>query len=91
MIATNLWAAAGSIGLGFKIQSVKDPAFVEERVDSFLQTYRDNLATMDLEFFNSHKSALVDLLLERPKNLAEEASTFWHHIDSGYLDFLQSD
>lgn len=77
------------MGLGIKIQSLKSPALLTQRVDSFLNGYREALASMDQESFSAKKEALVAKLLEKPKNLAEETSRFWSQIDSGYLDFLR--
>lgn len=86
-----MWRSTGLIGLGFKIQSLKSPVFLASRVEAFVTAYRATLAARDTEAFDSQKNALVEKLLERPKNLAEEASTFWRQIDFGYCDFSQSE
>ena len=78
------------MGLGFKVQSLKSPAHLEERVDTFVKSYREKLAGMDNKEFEAQKDALVQRLLEAPKNLGEETSRFWYHIERGYNDFLRS-
>lgn len=82
-----MWASVGSMGISFKVQSLKSPAFVEERIEAFITLYRNTLSSIELDSFNSRRNALVDRLLEKPKNLAEEAALFWQHIDGGYCDF----
>lgn len=78
------------MGLGFKIQSLKHPRYLEERLDAFLRSYRDKLVEMSPEDFEANKDGLIMKLLEKSKNLQEETSRFWGHIRSGYRDFLQS-
>lgn len=75
------------MGLDIKVQSLKPPAYVEERVDTFLTSFRDALAGFTPEKLAEEKNALVLRLLERPKNLAEETSRFWDQIEGGYYDF----
>ncbi|KAH8078394.1 LuxS/MPP-like metallohydrolase [Cristinia sonorae] len=89
IVATSFWGATGSMGLGFKIQSLKSPSFVESRVDAFLKQYRDALTSMSPEALQSQKDGLIVKLMERGKNLREETSRFWSHIKSGYYDFLE--
>ncbi|TCD63052.1 hypothetical protein EIP91_006039 [Steccherinum ochraceum] len=89
IVSVSFWGATGSMGMGIKIQSLKSPSFLEERVDAFLKQFRDSLAVMTPEDFQSQKDGLIMKLLEREKNLREETSRFWNHIKSGYYDFLE--
>lgn len=84
-----MWSFAGSMGLVFKIEGLKSPAFLKGRVETFVNTYRCRLATFAKNTFESKKGGLFEKLFERPKNLAEEASPFWYQIDSRYHDFEQ--
>lgn len=77
------------MGLGIKIQSLKSPQFLEERVEIFLQNFRQRLATMTDGDFEAQKQGLVVKKLEHVKNLREEASQFWRHISDGYYNFKQ--
>ena len=85
-----MWSFVGSVGLAFEIQSLKAPTYLEERVDAFVTSYREKLVGLSAEEFGKRKAALVMKLLEKPKNLNEESSRFWYHIEQGYEDFAQS-
>lgn len=76
------------MGLNIKIQSQKSPAFLEDRVEAFLESFRATLAELSSDKLEDEKDSLVLKLLEKPKNLAEESSRFWGGISSGYYDFL---
>ncbi|KAI0077374.1 LuxS/MPP-like metallohydrolase [Panus rudis PR-1116 ss-1] len=89
IVATAFWSATGSMGLGIKIQSLKSPAFLEQRIEAFLTQFRDQLSEMSEEEFEGKKDGLAIRMLEKTKNLRDEASRFWNHIRSGYYDFLQ--
>lgn len=78
------------MGLGIKVQSLRSPAYLEHRVEEFLQQFREKLAGLTSEEFAAKKDGLIVKLLERTKNLRDETSRFWNHIRSGYYDFLQS-
>lgn len=79
----------GGMGLDIKVQSLKSPAFVEERVEAFLASFRDSLAGFTPAKLAEEKHALALRFLERPKNLSEETSRFWDQIEGGYHDFLR--
>ncbi|KZT12293.1 LuxS/MPP-like metallohydrolase [Laetiporus sulphureus 93-53] len=89
VVASSSWTVASSMGLGIKVQSTRAPWDVEERVNSFLDSYRDVLAGMSPNEFELQKEGLVVKMMEKVKNLAEETSRFWNHISSGYYDFLR--
>ncbi|THG92718.1 hypothetical protein EW026_g8279, partial [Hermanssonia centrifuga] len=90
VVATSMWTAAGSMGLGFKLQSLKPSSVLEQRVEAFIETYRGTLAAFTQEELDAKKEALIMKLLERAKNLKEETSRFWYQIDTGYYDFFQN-
>ncbi len=90
VVATSMWTAAGSMGLGFKLQSLKPSSVLEQRVEAFIETYRGTLAAFTQEELDAKKEALIMKLLERAKNLKEETSRFWYQIETGYYDFFQS-
>ncbi|KAF7789938.1 hypothetical protein EIP86_000886 [Pleurotus ostreatoroseus] len=91
VVSSAMWASVGSMGFGFNLQSLKAPSYLEERVDSFITSYRNTLANMSDEDLQAKKEALVLKLLETPKNLGEETRWFWYYIDQGYDDFLRDD
>ncbi|KZT69510.1 LuxS/MPP-like metallohydrolase [Daedalea quercina L-15889] len=89
VVSTSTTIAATSMGLGIKIQSTRAPWYLEERVEAFLEQFRDTLAGMSPEDFEAKKDGLIVKLLERPKNLYEETLSFWAQIRQGYYDFLR--
>lgn len=90
VVSTSTSVAASAMALGIKIQSTRAPWFLEERVEAFLEQFRDTLAGMSQEDFEAKKDGLIVKLLERPKNLYEETNWFWRQIREGYYDFLRS-
>lgn len=81
------WQGTGSIGLRILVQSEKDPKYLESRVEAFLVHMRGVLETMSDTEFEEQKKGLIDRWNEKLKNLNEETTRFWNHVESGYLDF----
>lgn len=71
------------------IQSERGPAFLEDRVDAFLDGMKAVIEEMGDEEFEEQKHGLERKLTEKAKTIGEETNIFWSHIDSGYLDFLR--
>jgi insulysin len=78
---------ATTIGYRFIIQSEKTPKYLESRIDAFLAGYADTMAEISDSEFEGHKRSLITKRLEKLKNLDQESSRLWSHIDSEYLDF----
>ena len=76
-----------TIGYRFIIQSEKTPEYLEGRIDSFLAGYAEIMANMSETEFEGHKRSLVTKRLEKLKNLDQESSRLWSHIDGEYFDF----
>ncbi|KAM0723354.1 hypothetical protein Q7P37_000340 [Cladosporium fusiforme] len=74
---------------GFRvlIQSEKDCAYLEKRIDSFLIGFEKELEEMSEEDFRKHKIGLINKRLEKLKNLSEESGRLWHHVASEAFDF----
>ncbi|CAJ1911887.1 unnamed protein product [Sphenostylis stenocarpa] len=90
----------GIRGLQFIIQStVKAPGNIEQRVEAFLKMFETTLYEMTIDEFKvdmpvlilSNVNALIDMKLEKHKNLREESSFFWREIDDGTLRFDRKD
>ncbi|KAB8105996.1 hypothetical protein EE612_040142 [Oryza sativa] len=79
---------SGVRGLQFTIQStVKDPANLDARVEAFLKMFEGTLYQMpDIEF-KSDVNALINMKLEKYKNIREESAFFWREISEGTLKF----
>ena len=87
--ATWVLAGSGSSGIRIVVQSERGPAYLESRVDAFLDGMKTVLEEMTDAEFTEQKNGLYKKLTEKVKTVGEEADKFWSHIDSGYLDFFR--
>ncbi|KAK2994516.1 hypothetical protein RJ640_010794 [Escallonia rubra] len=79
---------SGVRGVQFIIQSsVKDPRHIDLRVEAFLKMFESKLYEMSDDDFKSNVNALVDMKLEKHKNLREESGFYWREISDGTLKF----
>jgi insulysin len=68
-------------GLVLYIESpVADPLLLEERIDAFLATYSDTLATLDPAQFNDIKSGLLTSLRQPPQRMNALSGRYWSDI-----------
>ena len=77
------------MGICINVQSLRDPVFIETRVEVFLENFCRTLENFPDKDFDLQKEGLVVKKLERLKNLGDETSHFWRHITSGYYDFTR--
>lgn len=78
----------GVRGAQFIIQSaVKDPKEIDSRVEDFLSSFENNLNQLTDEEFKRNVNALIEIKLEKHKNLREETGFYWNEIDDGTLKF----
>jgi insulysin len=78
---------AGSMGFRILLQSEKPSAFLEARVEAFLQHFKAVLEEMSDADFRMTKQGLISTYAESPKNLQEESSRYWNAIEDGDYDF----
>ncbi|XP_038693358.1 insulin-degrading enzyme-like 1, peroxisomal isoform X2 [Tripterygium wilfordii] len=79
---------SGIRGALFVIQStVKDPGQIDLRVEAFLKMFESKLYEMTNDEFKSNVNALIDMKLEKHKNLKEESRFYWQEITDGTLKF----
>lgn len=75
-------------GLLLLIQSDSfDPDHVEERIEVFLEKFRERLVDMSEADFQTFVDTVVASFLEKNKNLGEESSRYWHVILNKTFDF----
>lgn len=91
VVTTSRWTSVGTTVLRFRIQSRKDPVFLEERIEAFLNLFLEQLKAMTDDDFHTRRRGLIVKKLEKPKNLAEEAGDYWGQIISGYYHFSQGE
>lgn len=82
-------SGASLLGLRLVVQSERNPAYLEQRVETFLNTMRSKIEDMEPDDFEQFKTGLQQKWTEVIKDLKKERAQFWEHIDSGYLDFLR--
>ncbi|KAI3471679.1 hypothetical protein Pfo_028329 [Paulownia fortunei] len=79
---------SGVRGVQFIIQSnVKGPGQIDLRVESFLKMFETKLYEMPSDEFKSNVNALIEMKLEKHKNLREESGFYWREISDGTLKF----
>ncbi|XP_063837017.1 insulin-degrading enzyme [Ostrinia nubilalis] len=77
----------GVQGLRVIVQSDRHPAFVEERIEAFLQGSLEYLEKMTDEEFLKHRAALAAHKLEKPKRMSTRASQLWSEITAQVYNF----
>ncbi|KAJ8483108.1 hypothetical protein ONZ51_g4915 [Trametes cubensis] len=93
IVSASQWnlTGGGETGIRIVVQSERQPAHLEQRVEAFLREMDEKLQTMSTEEFQEHRVALQKRWREAPKNLGEEVNRYWGHIEQGYLDFHRRD
>ncbi|CAD5326087.1 unnamed protein product [Arabidopsis thaliana] len=83
---------SGVYGVQFIIQSsVKGPGHIDSRVESLLKDLESKFYNMSDEEFKSNVTNLIDMKLEKDKNLDEESWFYWAEIQTGTLKFNRID
>jgi insulysin len=82
-------SGASLLGLRLVVQSERNPAYLEQRVETFLDAMKSKIEDMEPDDFEQFKTGLKQKWTEVIKDLKKERAKFWEHIDSGYLDFLR--
>lgn len=78
---------SGDRGWFVLVQSNRKPVYLDNRIESFIQSARELIKTMSDEEFNRHKKALADLKLEKPKRLSGRSDKIWNEIYSQRYNF----
>jgi insulysin len=91
IVSCSPWLLPGGSekGLRIVVQSEKNPGYLEERVEAFLDRMKNVIDNMSNEVFAEQKNGLEKKWLEVDKNLADEHSRFAAQINSGHWDFLR--
>ncbi|KAJ3241012.1 Insulinase (Peptidase M16) [Chytriomyces hyalinus] len=90
IVASGIRKQTGMINFRVLVQSEKSPSYLEERTEKFLTDMRTTLLDMSDEEFKKNGDAVAFSLLEKDKNLGQEASRLWGHISNRYYDFEQN-
>ena len=72
------------IGMRVIVQSnSKGADYLDERIESFLEGYKETLNSISSEDLASNIKAVKESLTEKPKSLQKETNHFWSEINSG--------
>lgn len=75
-------------GFQFTVQSsIKDPVYLEERIEQFLKTHQRALDSTSKGEFETFRQALIKRLLLPAKNLKEQNMLYWRQISSQRYNF----
>ena len=90
----HVWASVqsnrGVLSVRLLVQSSdRHPNELEERVESFIHHFADELAAMDAEMFERHRQAVVARLEEKDKTLTSETNRHWTEISNRRYRFGQ--
>lgn len=80
VVGSNAVLVSTLAGWRILIQSEKDCAYLEKRVDEFLMAFERTIREMPDDEFEAHKIGLVNKRLEKLKNLGQETGRFWGHV-----------
>jgi insulysin len=91
VVFCHAWPLAGSGdgGIRLAVQSERDPVYVEERVEAFLDSMKSVIEAMGPEEFKEQKLGLKQKWEEVPKRMGEENLRYWEQIKTGHLDFFR--
>ncbi|CAI5965890.1 unnamed protein product [Closterium sp. NIES-64] len=74
----------GVFGFCIRVQSADyGPGFLQQRVDSFLNAFRDNLSALPEADFRAHRAALQVLKMRKDHTLGDETHRYWEQIWEG--------
>ena len=75
-------------GLQMIVQSShKDPAYLDTRIELFLESFRATLGAFTEEELKTNIQAVIEKLLEKPKNLDQESMRHWEEIKNAFYLF----
>ncbi|XP_063697164.1 insulin-degrading enzyme [Culicoides brevitarsis] len=81
----------GAQGIRIIVQSNRHPAYVEERIETFLTSMKAQIEKMSDEEFEKHKTALAALKLEKPKRMSAQFSQYLNEISVQQYHFERSE
>ncbi|XP_003701355.1 insulin degrading metalloproteinase isoform X2 [Megachile rotundata] len=77
----------GAQGLRIIVQSDRDPKYVEQKINSFLNSMLQHISSMSDEEFERHKESLAVRRLEKPKKITTLSAIFWNEISIQQYNF----
>ncbi|CAK5265298.1 unnamed protein product [Mycena citricolor] len=93
IVSCSGWMLSGNSEKGMRIivQSEKNPGYLEDRVEAFLDGMKATLEAMTPEVFDEHKESVRRRWTEAEKNLKDEMARLAIHATTGHVDFLRNE
>src|SRR5258708_38693203 len=60
IVQSMIWYRSSALGFVIRIQSERHPTYVEKRIETFLESYRSEIAGMNTEEFEKQRKGLVN-------------------------------
>ncbi|CAJ0588568.1 unnamed protein product [Cylicocyclus nassatus] len=79
--------SSGTLALQVIVQGPKNPDFVLDRIEAFIEKIRATIEEMPDEEFQQQVAGLITRLLEKPKTLGGRSRRFWSEIECKMYDF----
>ncbi|KAH7329236.1 Metalloenzyme, LuxS/M16 peptidase-like protein [Stachybotrys elegans] len=90
IVFTNMRTFSTTCGFRVLIQSERTPAYLDSRIEAFLEKVGTLLENMSEADFEGHKRSLIIKRLEKLRNLDQESSRHYTQISNEYYDFEQA-
>ncbi len=91
IVFSGLQESRTTFGIRVIVQSERNAAYLESRIESFFNQYYNTLKELSEEEFEKNKEALIARKLETLKNLGHENNRFLRAISNGFYDFLHNE
>ncbi|OAD72736.1 ubiquinol-cytochrome c reductase core subunit 1 [Phycomyces blakesleeanus NRRL 1555(-)] len=86
-VYSEVYIEYGITGLTITVQSERDPIYLENRVEVFLDKLREIIVDMTYEEYKTQVDSIVNAKKQKFRSIYQEASEYWSHIDSGSHEF----
>lgn len=80
-----------TFGYRVLIQSERDTAYLQQRIEVFLEGMVKILKKLSDEEFQKYVSSLIVKKQEKHQNIGEEADNYFSHLNSGYYHFMSNE
>ncbi|KAJ1797151.1 metalloprotease, partial [Coemansia sp. RSA 2523] len=81
--------SSGKLTLELRVQGESNPTYLLQRIDSFIQGFRQTLAKFDTVKFDALVESIVGKANEQLTSVDAEASRMWTPIDKGTYNFAR--
>ncbi|TPX51820.1 hypothetical protein SeMB42_g00517 [Synchytrium endobioticum] len=87
MVFSSVRKMVGNQFIRVVVQSERDPGYLETRIEAFWVHTKNLIENLGEDDFVRQRTALVNLLLEKPKKLVQEYRRLWSQVSNSQYDF----